>query len=125
MITKQQIENIKAQENIIFTTADKNGQPRSIYVIPSRIESDKIIISNIQMHKSFENIKENNKCFINVFMPDKDDLQYKIEGSAEIFESGKLFEEIKNYEETENLPPELKVNAIIVVTITKFEQSNG
>ena len=124
-VTKQQIENIKSQENIIFTTVDKNGQPRSIYVIPSRIESDKIILSNIQMHKSFENIKENNKCFINVFMPNKNDLQYKIEGVAEIYETGSLFEEIKTYEETENLPPELKVNAIIVVKIKNIEESNG
>ena len=77
------------------------------------------------MQKSIANIRSNSKCFINVYMADKDDLQYKIEGDADIIESGELFEEIKQYEESENLPPELKVNAIIVVNIKTFEQSNG
>ncbi len=77
------------------------------------------------MSKSFENIKENPKCFINVLMPEQDDLQYKIEGIAKIYYKGKLFKEIKNFEESENLPPELKVNAIIVIELTSFEQSNG
>ena len=77
------------------------------------------------MRKSIENIKKNNKCFIGVYIEDKDDLQYKIEGEAEVFEEGELFEEIKTFEEAENLPPELKVNSIIVVKITSIEESNG
>ena len=77
------------------------------------------------MQKSIANIRSNSKCFINVYMADKDDLQYKIERNADIVESGELFEEIKQYEESENLPPELKVNSIIVINIKKFEQSNG
>ena len=77
------------------------------------------------MEKSFKNIKENNKCFINVFIPEQEDLQYKIEGVAEVFENGKLFDEIKKFEETENLPPELKVNSIIVIKLISLEESNG
>lgn len=125
MLTTKQIENINAAEKIIFTTTNQDLQPRSIWVIPSRVEQDKIILSNIQMNKSFENIKQNPKCFINVLLPEQDDLQYKIEGDAKVFTSGELFKEIKNYEETENLPAELKVNAIIVVDINSIEQSNG
>lgn len=102
-----------------------SNQPRSIWVVPSKIEKNRIVISNIQMGKSFENIKENPKCFINVLIPEHDDLQYKIEGIAKIYYKGRLFEDIKKYEETENLPPELKVNAIIVIELTSFEQSNG
>lgn len=125
MLNNKQIENIKLAEKVIFSTADKDNQPRSVWVIPSRIESDRIILSNIQMQKSFENVKQNPKCFINVFVPDNDDLQYKIEGFATINESGELFKEIKEYEETENLPPELKVNSIIIIDIKSFEESNG
>lgn len=125
MFNKEQIENIKSAEKLIFTTADKNNQPRSIWVMPSRVDADIIILANIQMNKSFENIKQNPKCFLNVYIPEKDDLQYKIEGVAKIYESGELFEEIKNYEESENLPPELKVNAVIVVEIKSFEESIG
>ena len=125
MLNREQIENILAAEKVVFATADLNGQPRCVWVIPSRVEKDRIILSNIQMNKSIENVKENSKCFINVLLPEKEDLQYKIEGVAEVFESGDLFEEIKHYEESENLPPELKVWSIIVVSLTKIEQSNG
>jgi len=125
MLNNRQIENIRLAEKVIFSTADKDNQPRSVWVIPSRIERDRIILSNIQMQKSFENVKQNPKCFINVFVPDNDDLQYKIEGFATINESGELFKEIKEYEETENLPPELKVNSIIIIDIKSFEETNG
>ena len=125
MLNNKQIENIRLAEKVIFSTADKDNQPRSVWVIPSRIERDRIILSNIQMQKSFENVKQNPKCFINVFVPDNDDLQYKIEGLATINESGELFKEIKEYQETENLPPELKVNSIIIIDIKSFEETNG
>ena len=125
MLTKKQIQNIIDAEKVIFTTVSQDFQPRSIWVIPSRVLKDKIILSNIQMQKSIANIRSNSKCFINVYMADKDDLQYKIEGDADIVESGELFEEIKQHEESENLPPELNVNSIIVINIKKFEQSNG
>lgn len=125
MLSLLQIENIKNAEKVIFTTSDKNNQPRSIWVVPSKIEKNRIIVSNIQMSKTFKNIQQNPKCFINVFMPEQDDLQYKIEGVAKTFSTGNLFTEIKKFEESENLPPELKVNAIIVIEITSFDESNG
>ena len=77
------------------------------------------------MNKSCDNILHNPNCFINVLIPEQDDLQYKIEGTAEVYSTGSLFEEIKNYEESENLPEDLKVHAIIIVTINNIEESNG
>ena len=79
MLNEEQIKNIKFAEKVIFTTSDKNNQPRSIWVIPSRVESNQIVISNIQMSKTFNNLQSNNKAFINVLIPEQDDLQYKIE----------------------------------------------
>ncbi len=52
-------------------------------------------------------------------------MQIKIDGMANIYNSGKLYEDIKEYEETNNLPPELKVNSIIVINIEDIEISNG
>ena len=66
----EQVELIKTNEWIIFSTADKNNIPHAIIVMPSRIESKKIILSNIQMEKSIKNIIENNKCFINAYIKD-------------------------------------------------------
>lgn len=124
-LTLEQVEYIKLAEKLVFTTASKDAKPRSIYVMPSRIEEDRIILSNIQMDKSLANILENNNCFLNVYLPDEDDLQIKIEGKAEVVDNGSLYEEIKAYEESENLPPELKVNSIIIVKVVSVEETNG
>lgn len=125
MLNNEQIDDINLAGKIVFSTASKDGQPRSIYVIPSKITNDIIVISNIQMNKTLQNVKENDKCFVNVLVPQKDDLQYKIEGVANIYDKGELFDNIKCFEEANNLPPELKVHSIVVVSVTKVEQSNG
>ena len=54
MLNEEQIKNIKFAEKVIFTTSDKNNQPRSIWVIPSRVESNQII--NLQ-HLLTQNFK--------------------------------------------------------------------
>ena len=125
MLNNKQIKNIKKAEKLVFTTSDKNNQPRSVWVVPSKVEADRIILSNIQMHKTFFNIQQNSKCFLNVLIPESDDLQYKIEGVAKIYNSGVLFEKIKKFEESNNLPPELKVHAIIEIELKSVEESNG
>ena len=124
MLTVNQIQDLKDAEKVLFATSFE-GQPRAIWVIPSKIASDEIIISNIQMEKSIQNIKANPKCYLNALLPEKEDLQYKIEGFATVEEEGSEFEQIKNFEESENLPPELKVNSIIRIKIVSVETSNG
>ena len=69
-LTKQEIEEIINNEGIIFTTS-KNDIPRSIIVLPSRVEEERIILSNIQMNKSIDNVINNSKCFINAYIEDK------------------------------------------------------
>lgn len=119
----EQVESIKKNEWIIFSTADKNNIPRSIVVQPSRVEAKRIILSNIQMEKSIKNITENSKCFINSYIKEENDKQIKINGKGKVLNSGDLYEEIKEYEETNNLPPELKVKSIIVIEIESVEVS--
>lgn len=125
MLKTNQIEDIKSVDKVMLVTASTSGSPRGVYVIPSEITKDMIILSCIQMQKSIANIKANNKVFINAFLPEKDDLQYKITGLAYIEDDTADFKRIKHYEESENLPPELKVNSIVKVKITSVETSNG
>lgn len=127
MLTKLQIENIKKAKNIVIASSDDDNRPRAIIVQPSRIECDKIIICNIQMEKTLENLKNNAYCFVNVYIHEEDDLQYKIDGYSEILSSGELFDEIKNYEENENglLEYGLSVKDVIVIRIENVEESNG
>lgn len=123
-LTLEEIEQIKNNEWVILSTS-KNNIPRAIIVIPSRVESDKIILSNIQMNKSIENINDNSNCFINVYIKEQNDKQIKIKCAAQVYSDGKLYDEIKDFEETNNLPEDLKVRSIIVANIKSVETSEG
>ena len=124
-LTINEIEEIKNNEWIIFSTVNVDKEPHAIIVIPSRVEKDRIILSNIQMSKSIKNILNNTKCFIDVYIKEKNDKQIKINGIGKVSDSGELFEEIKDYEETNNLPDDLKVKSIIVIEITNVEVTEG
>ena len=123
-LTLEEIEQIKNNEWVILSTS-KNNIPRAIIVIPSRVESDKIILSNIQMNKSIENINDNSNCFINVYIKEQNDKQIKIKCAAQVYSDGKLYDEIKDFEETNNLPEDLKVRSIIIADIKSVETSEG
>lgn len=124
-LTVTEIEEIKNNEWIIFSTTNNKKEPHAIIVIPSKVEKDRIILSNIQMKQSIENIKINSNCFINAYIKEQNDKQIKIMGSGKIEETGKLFNEIKTYEETNNLSEDLKVNSIIIVEIDNIEITQG
>lgn len=123
-LTLEEIEQIKNNDWVILSTS-KNNIPRAIIVMPSRIEADRIILSNIQMNKSIENINDNPNCFINVYIKEQNDKQIKIDCSAQVYSDGKLYDEIKDFEETNNLPEDLKVRSIIVANIKSVETSEG
>jgi predicted pyridoxine 5'-phosphate oxidase superfamily flavin-nucleotide-binding protein len=123
-LTIQEIEEIKNNESVILSTSN-NNIPRAIVVIPSRVEPERIILSNIQMDKTIENINNNSNCFINVYIKDLNDKQFKIDCNAEVYRDGELFDEIKEYEETNNLPEDLKVHSIIVAYIKSIEVCEG
>ena len=120
-LSAEQIDLILENEVIIFATSNINNQPRAIIVQPSRVENNRFILSNVQMEKSIENIKNNSKCFVNAYLKNDSDKQIKITGIANVYESGDLFDEIKEFEETNNLPDTLKVHSIIVIDYTDIE----
>ena len=119
-LTSTEIKEIEENEGIIFTTSFQDV-PRSIIVLPSRVEENQIIISDIQMNKSIENVKKNPHCFINAYIQAKDGKQIKMDCTAEVYSEGELFQEIKKMEEMYNLPPELNVHSIIVAKITNVD----
>ncbi len=122
-LTNEQVEFIKNNEWITLSTS-KDNKPRSIIVLVSRVENNRIIISNIQMNKTIDNIISNPNCFINVY--DKEtDTQIKIDCLAEVYNEGSLYQEIKEYEETNNLPEDLKVRSIIVLNFVNVEVCEG
>jgi len=124
-LNSEEIELIKNNEWIIFSTANKENKPHCIVVIPSLVEENRIVISNIQMEETIRNVKENEKCFIDVYIKEENDKQIKINGIGKIIESGKLYSSIKEYEEENNLPPELKVNSIIEIKIIDVIVTEG
>ena len=96
-MTKEQIDFINENEWLVFATASKSGTPRAIPVIPSLIESGRIIVSDMQMAISAKNIKENEKVFL--YSCDKPMEKFiKISGTAEYLEKGELFDEVKSLE---------------------------
>lgn len=124
-LTNELIELMEKNAWVIFSTSDMNNRPHAIVVLLSRVEKNRIIISNIQMNQSIENVKSNPKCFINAYIKDKDDLQIKINCTAEVYDDGELYHEIKEYEETNNLPEDLKVRSIIVANVDDVEVCEG
>ena len=48
MVNSEQIKNIENNQKVVFSTSSKDGQPRCVFVIPSRVTSNQSILSNIQ-----------------------------------------------------------------------------
>jgi len=118
-ISQQQIDFINTNEWLIVATSDIANQPRACVVIPSRVESDQLILSDVQMGKTNKNIKSNPKIFISSY--DKDmNKALKIIGTAEYITSGALFDEIKEFESTRDV----EIKAIIVVSIDSVEEAS-
>ena len=46
MLNDEQVKNIIQKQTVIFTTCSHLGQPRSIYVTPSRVGKNIIVLSN-------------------------------------------------------------------------------
>lgn len=117
-LTAEQIHFMSENEWVVFATASKTGKPRAAVVIPSRIEESRIILSNVQMRKSEQNVRENTQAFILSY---KNDTQVKISGTAEYLDSGDLFEKIKYFEKTRDID----AKGIIVIEIQNIEQTEG
>ncbi|MDR1206911.1 MAG: pyridoxamine 5'-phosphate oxidase family protein [Rickettsiales bacterium] len=118
-LSNEQIKFITDNGWAILASSAGDGQPRAAIVVPSRIEKDRIILSDCQMGVSNKNVMANPKVFISSYDANMDNA-LKIAGTAEYVTNGKLFDEIYEYEKAKNTPYIPK--AIIVVKIDGKEE---
>lgn len=112
MLSQEQIQFILDNENLILASS-ANDMPRAIIVIPSVVDSNEIVISNIQMEVSNQSIKNNPNVFLVSYSKDFNKWM-KIVGKAEVLSDGKQFDDVKTLEATRCPMP---VKEIIVVKI--------
>jgi uncharacterized pyridoxamine 5'-phosphate oxidase family protein len=97
-LSQDQIDFIIENKSMIFATASIDGRPRAIMVEPSIVESDKIILCDMQMIVSSNNLKENPKVFLSSY-DDNYDVCLKITGRvSEYLTKGDLFQKVKKIE---------------------------
>lgn len=115
MINEKQLEFLKNQKYVVFTTSDLNMQPHAIFVEINKIENDSIIITDNFMNTSVENIKGNKRVFVLAF---KENYEYilSITGYAIYHDTGELMEYVKK--ENEGFSPK----GAIEIKITNIEE---
>ena len=53
----EEVELIKNNEWVILSTANRENKPHCIIVMPSLVENNRIVISNIQMEETIRIVK--------------------------------------------------------------------
>ena len=96
VLTQKQIDFITENEWIILATSSE-GKPRAIMVMPSIVSADEIVISNMQMQVSSQNIRLNPSVFLVSYNKNFSEW-IKISGIAVLRADGKLFDEVKKLE---------------------------
>lgn len=115
-LTSDQIDFINSNEWVIFATASETAIPRAAIVIPSRVTESQIILSNVQMGRSAQNVHENAQVFVSSY---QDDRQVKISGMAKYFSSGDIFDAIQKFEQSRDI----EIQGIIVIDIQNIEET--
>jgi len=77
--------NFKEGKELILATSSKDGNPNANIVISLGFVGDKLLIANCLMKTTIDNLKSNHRISI------VSDIN-KINGTVEIFSSGKYFE---------------------------------
>ena len=111
-LTEKQIDLLNRRKNVILTTANLQGKPRSIFVEANKAEGDKIIITDNVMVTTRKNLLENKQVAIVAF---EEDYSYylKISGKAEYHTSGEYFDWVRGLETNKNYSPK----GAVVVTV--------
>ena len=119
MLDEKQLELLSKQKTVALTTANSDGQPRSIFVEINKIDNDHMIITDNHMMKTIENIKQNNKVFILDYQEDYNYIIY-ITGEASYIESSELFDFVKNNPDNDGYQPkgaiDIKINQVEEMT---------
>lgn len=116
-LTDEQIRFINDNEVVTFSTASLDGTPRCIYVCPSMIHYDQIIISDVHMVKTSNNIQNNPRVFLTSIKSDYSKW-LKISGTAKYEIDGELFDKVYDFETSRGYKP----RAIIVVENLEIQE---
>ena len=110
-------ESFKEGKELVLATASELGQPNANIVISLGFVDDKLMVADIQMSTTIQNLNGNPKiCVIGGY--------YKIRGTAKIITSGKLFN--KCAEVVASQDQSLKVRNAIVISVEEiFDLENA
>lgn len=112
------IKKLIEKNPLAFATITLAGNPNIIGIAYVKVvEKDKLLISDIYMHQTIEDIKNNPHVALVVW--NKNLKGYKFIGTAQYFNRGKYFQKVKSLPENKNLP----VKGAIVVKIEKVIKS--
>jgi len=118
-LSDKQIKRYTKQNAAFFSTSSIKGQLRSIFVCPSKIEKDRIIISDMNMEITSQNLEKNDKVFMAFFNNDFTH-SLKISGTAKYYNDGVIFDEMVMLEKNHGY----NIKGIIVVNIDEIKEEN-
>ena len=103
-----------------FSTVDNRGNPHNIAVAYVRVFDDYIVITNVHIKESIENLKNNPNVSLVVWNKDWEAVcvGFEIKGAAENQTSGIYFDFVKNMPDNEGFD----VKSAIVVHVNKIKK---
>lgn len=116
-----EIKKIIEENALAFATVDKTGNPHCIAVgYPKVVDKNKIIITDVAMKKTLENIQGNSNVALTVWSRNWEEkcIGYELKGKAEYFISGKWKKFVEQMPENKGLP----AKGAILVTINKIKK---
>lgn len=117
MLNEKQLKLLKKQNTVVLSTANKDNQPRAIFVEATKVDTDTIFITDNHLGNTIENIKSNSKVFILAYEDDYSYIVY-LSGNAIYHEDGDILEEIKNHPDNIDFKPK----GVIEIKIEKVEE---
>ena len=114
-ITEEMKQVVAKTKGFAIATATKDGDPHVVPVGLGKVLSDdELLLVNIFMKKTVENIKANPKVAVSVW--DWDGLKgYEFKGNARIETSGKAFDESAKM--VKSVMPQLDAKAAVIVKV--------
>ena len=122
-ITQDMKDIAEKAKTFIMATAGKEGKPNGVPIGFTRIISDdEIMLVDIFMHKSQQNIDENPMVAV-TFWSAEDHYGYQFKGKARVETSGKVFDEAIRW--VHDRRPQLSPKAVVVVKVNEIYYIGG
>lgn len=106
------------EKNLVFVaTASSDGTPNVVPIGFTRpIDNKRILIVDVFMKKTINNLEENPK--VSIIVQNAKEHPYQFKGTAEVFKSGKFFEEAVEW--AQNVMSEVEPKSAILMTIEEI-----